>query len=376
MSRPILIVGAGLFGSVMAERVANGLGLPVTIIDRRPHMGGNCWSGIDPATGIEVHKYGPHIFHTSHPEVWEYISRFTQWNGYRHHVWSRHKGRLYSMPINLATINSFYNRNFRPEEARRFMAEEIAREKPGDPANLEEKAISLIGRPLYEAFIRGYTQKQWDKNPRELPAEILTRLPVRFNYDSRYFNDRWEGIPLHGYAAIFRNMLANPLINVKLNTDWLDMRENISPETLVIYTGPMDQFFDHELGRLEWRTLDFETRRYPFKDYQGAAQVNEADADVKYTRKTEYRHFHPELAYEATVVVSEASRAAGPNDEPYYPVNTARNMDLYQKYVRLAASRVNIFWGGRLGSYRYLDMDKTIASALELFENMKNTLAA
>ena len=286
MNRPILIVGAGLFGSVMAERIANGLGLPVTVIEKRSHTGGNCWSEIDAETGIEIHKYGPHIFHTSNREVWDYISQFTQWNNYQHHVWSRHKGRMYSMPINLATINSFYGMSLTPAEAEKFIAAEAAREGITEPANLEEKAISMIGRPLYEAFIRGYTIKQWEKDPTELAPEIITRLPVRFNYNSRYFNDIWEGIPLHGYAAIFEKMLSNPLISVRLNTDWFDIRDSISPDTLVIYTGPIDRFFDYRFGRLEWRTLDFEKEYHDVPDYQGAAQINEADTDTPQTRFT------------------------------------------------------------------------------------------
>lgn len=371
MGRPILIVGAGLFGSVMAERIANGLGQPVTVIDRRPHVGGNCWSEIDQETGIEVHKYGPHIFHTSNREVWDYICRFTDWNNYQHRVWTRHNGGIYSMPINLATINSFYGKNLNPEEAKSFIASEAAKECIKEPANLEEKAVSQIGRPLYEAFIKGYTIKQWEKDPKELAPEIITRLPVRFNYDNNYFNDLWQGIPLHGYAALFEKMLDNPLIDVRLEHDWSDMRHTVEADTLVIYTGPIDAFFDYRHGHLEWRTLDFSVHHYQISDFQGAAQINEADIEINLTRKTEYVHFHPELNSPAsTIVIDESSRRAAIGDEPYYPVNTYINMKLYKKYKDEANCLQNVIFGGRLGKYKYYDMDDTILAALMAYKKI------
>lgn len=371
MSRPILIVGAGMFGSVMAERIASKLKRPVTVIDKRPHIGGNCWSEIDPETGIEYHKYGPHIFHTSNREVWDYISQFTEWNNYQHHGWTRSRGKIYSLPINLQTINTFYGKNLSPEDARAFIAAEAAREQITEPHNLEEKAISLIGRPLYEAFIRGYTIKQWEKNPRELAPEIITRLPVRFNYTGRYFNDRWEGIPLDGYGKLFERMLDDPLITVRLNTDWFDMRETVSPETLVIYTGPIDQFFDYRLGKLEWRTVDFDIERYTLSDFQGAAIINCADEDIPYTRTTEYKHFHPERELPPkTIVFNEYSHFAGENDAPYYPILTQRNASLYQGYRQLIDGMQNVVIGGRLGEYQYFDMDDTVDNSLRLFKQI------
>ena len=370
MSRPILIVGAGLAGSVMAERIANDLDRPVTVIEKRNHIGGNCWSEIDSETGIECHKYGSHIFHTSNREVWEYISRFTEWNNYQHRVWTSYQGRIYSMPINLQTINSYYGLNLTPEEAKDFIQAEAAKEDITEPRNLEEKAISLIGRPLYEAFIRGYTIKQWEKDPRELDPSIITRLPVRYNYNNRYFNDTWEGIPLHGYGKMFERMLSHPNITVRLNTDWFDIRDSISPETLVIYTGPIDQFFDYRFGRLEWRTVDFTIERHNCADYQGASVINNADPETPYTRTHEFKHYHPEREDTGkTVIYREYSRFAVEGDEPYYPVNTKRNINLYNLYYRLAIKQHNIIFKGRLGIYKYLDMDKIISNALIYFKN-------
>lgn len=376
MRRPILIVGAGLFGSVMAERIASQLGLPVTVIDKRPHIGGNCWSEIDTDTGIECHKYGPHIFHTSNKEVWEYISRFTEWNNYQHRGWARYKGKVFSFPLNLQTINAFYGKSFSPDEARKFISSEAARENITEPKNLEEKAISLIGRPLYEAFIRGYTLKQWEKDPRELAPEIITRLPVRFDFNGRYFADRWEGLPLEGYGKMFERMLADPLITVRLNTDWFDIRDTISSETLIVYTGPIDQFFNNQLGRLEWRTVKFEVIHYDTPDFQGAAVINSADADVPYTRTTEYSHFHPERPKpEKTVIYNEYPLPACNLDDPYYPILTQTNRELYKKYTELAKNIQKIFLGGRLGEYKYYDMDDTINNSLTAFQEIAKELA-
>lgn len=364
--RQVLIVGAGLFGSVIAERLAS-QGQPVTVIDRRSHIGGNCWSEVDPQTGIEVHRYGSHIFHTSNLEVWDYLSRFTQWNTYQHHVWTACQDRIYSMPINLATINSLYGKNLNPEDAREFIKAESAKEGILEPANLEEKAISLIGRPLYEAFIKGYSIKQWQKDPKTLPADIITRLPVRFSYENRYFNDTWEGIPLEGYGRLFERLLDHPLIETRLNTDWSDLRESIDPQTLVIYTGAIDRFFDCRLGSLEWRAIDFEVERFDIADFQGASVINSADEAIPYTRTHEFRHYHPERDYpDKTIIYREYSRSAQPNDEPYYPVNDARNNKLYAAYQDLAAQTPNVLFGGRLGSYRYYDMDDVVAEALKM----------
>lgn len=368
--KPILIVGAGLFGSVLAERIAADAGLPVTVIDRRAHPGGNCWSEIDGPTGVEVHKYGSHIFHTSDENVWRYVTRFTDFNQYRHTVWTISNGQAYSMPINLGTINAFFRKSFSPAEAAAHIRAEIAREGLADPANLEEKAVSLIGRSLYTAFIRGYTIKQWEKDPTELSPEIITRLPVRFTYNNRYFSDAHEGIPLQGYAALFRNLLRHPRIRLLLDTDYQDVAARHA-DALICCTGAVDAFFDYRLGRLEWRTVDFERQYHDCPDFQGTAVMNYADAETPWTRVHEYKHYHPERpATPATVVFREYSRAAGQDDEPYYPVDTQPNRDLLRRYQDLARQTApNVIFGGRLGAYRYYDMDDTIAAALRCYEH-------
>lgn len=377
MSGPVLVVGAGLFGSVMAERIASQLHLPVTVIDKRSHIGGNCWSEKDAVTGIECHKYGPHIFHTSHEEVWNYISNFTEWNTYRHHVWTRYKEKIYPFPINLQTINAFYGRDLSPGEARKFIAAEAAREGIAEPLNLEEKAISLMGRPLYQAFVRGHALKQWGTDPRELPAELLPPVPLRFSLKGHFFADRWEGLPLKGYAKLFERLLAHPLITVRLNTDWFDIRDTISADTLVIYTGPIDQFFDYQLGRLEWRTVKFEIIHYDMPDFQGASVINNADSTIPYTRTTEYAHFSPEKALpHKTVVFNEYPHWACPLDEPYYPILNQRNRELYERYAAYASRMQKRIFGGRLGAYKQYDMDETVANSLNAFKQVSALLRA
>ena len=369
MNAAFLIVGAGMTGAVLARRIAETLDAPVEVIDRRPHMGGNCWSEIDAPSGVECHRYGSHIFHTSNQAAWDFASRFTAWNDYRHTVWTSFRQRVYPMPINLMTINALYGRNFTPEDARAFIRAEVAKEGVTTPSNLEEKAISLVGRPLYEAFIRGYTMKQWEKDPRELAPEIITRLPVRYTYNLRYFADTWEGIPLDGYAALFRRMLDHPCIRLRLGVDWRDIREGVPATARVIFTGPMDSFFDWRLGRLEWRTLDFEIDRPECADAQGCPVMNFADIETRCTRAHEFKHYHPERPDTGkTVIWREYSRFAGRDDEPYYPVDTAPNRKLLAAYQELARRECpNVTFAGRLGAYRYLDMDDAIVEALEVF---------
>jgi UDP-galactopyranose mutase len=369
-----LIVGAGFFGTTVAERLAEA-GLNVRVIDRRPHVGGNCYSRLDPDTGIECHEYGSHIFHTSEEAVWDYLTRFTTFNQYRHTVWTTYKDRVYSMPINLATINSYYGLNLKPGEVKEFIVGEIAKEKVCDPSNLEEKAISLIGRPLYEAFIRGYTIKQWEKDPRELPPDIITRLPVRHNYSNGYFADKYEGIPLDGYTRIFERMLDHPRIEVCLSTDYFDCR-NEWDGIPTLYTGPVDRFFDFRHGYLDWRTIDFTREIHPVPDYQGCTVMNYADEQVPFTRIHEFKHFHPERpATENTVTFTEFSRVAGRVDEPYYPVNTPGNSRLLAMYQQEMSGLKNIWFGGRLGFYKYFDMDDTVGAALVCAEKIKKELS-
>lgn len=364
-----LIVGAGFFGSVIAERIANELNEKVFVIDKRGHIGGNCFSDIDPETGIEYHKYGTHIFHTSYPEVWEYINRFTEFNSYYHQVLTTYKNKVYQMPINLETINSFYNVNLKPYEVDDFLNKEIQKEPISQPSNFEEKAITMIGRPLYEAFIKGYTKKQWQKDPREMPESVLKRLPFRKNYNESYYFSRWQGIPYHGYTAIFKKMLNHPNIRLMLNVDYFDIRGQISPDALVVYSGPIDQFFNYCYGKLDWRTLRFESEIVPVEDYQGTSVMNYAEEEVPYTRIHEPRHLHPERNYpnSKTLIIREYSEAdTGGN--PFYPINDERNQNLILKYREKASGLSNVIMGGRLGEYRYYDMHETIHAALKIYQ--------
>lgn len=372
----MLVVGAGLWGAVMAERLA-AHGLQVLVVDKRDHIGGNSFSTPDPQTGIEHHRYGAHIFHTSSQTVWEYVNRFTTFTPYRHKVLTRYRGRVYPMPISLATINQFFGLDLLPANVPAFMATQT-QVPNGGPAlqnqeNLEDRAISLVGRDLYEAFIKAYTWKQWQTDPRTLPASIITRLPVRHNYNTDYFNDPWQGMPADGYGALVSRMLDHPRITVRLNTDYF--AADLPAVRHTFYTGPLDAFFKHDMGCLGWRSLRFETRVEAVADRQGTAVLNAADMDVPWTRVIEFKHFHPEresFARPVTLLATEYSLPCGPDQEPYYPVETSENRDLCAAYVARAAAVPNVTFGGRLGRYRYLDMDKTMLDALETFEHLKN----
>lgn len=374
--KKIHIVGAGFYGAVIAERIASVLKMPVTVIDKRSHIGGNSWSEIDSETGVEYHKYGSHIFHTSNKAVWDYVNLFSEFNEYRHTVLTIFRNEVFTMPINLGTINQYYRKAMSPDEARAFVAEEAAREHLTNPCNLEEKAVSLIGRPLYEAFFRGYTAKQWEKDPRELSPDIITRLPVRYNYNHRYFSDKYEGIPLCGYGKLIEKILNHPLITVRTSCAWKDYRGVVAPDDHVIYTGAPDEFFGYSLGDLEWRTVDFEVERPACADYQGTTVMNYADEDVPFTRIHEFKHYHPERPDTGkTIIFKEFSRSAKRGDEPYYPVFTERNRLLYAEYMAMRQEKApNVDFGGRLGLYKYLDMDDTIAEALEAFSELSKKL--
>jgi UDP-galactopyranose mutase len=368
----LVIVGSGLFGLTIAERCAADLGLRVLIIDRRAHIGGNAYSEAEPETGIEVHRYGAHLFHTSNARVWEYVNRFTAFTGYQHRVFSIYQSRVYPLPINLATICEFFGAAVSPDEARALIAGQAAEVPPGQAANLEQQAISLIGRPLYEAFIRGYTVKQWQTDPAELPAEIITRLPVRYTFDNRYFSDTFEGLPVDGYAAWLERMIDHPNIEVRLSTEFADLRDDLIGNVPVIYTGPLDAYFDYAAGDLGWRTLDFDLQVLPTGNFQGTPVMNYADEDVPYTRIHEFRHFHPERDWypkDKTVIMREYSRFASRGDEPYYPVNTAQDRERLLSYRELAGREQGVLFGGRLGTYQYLDMHMAIGSALSMYDN-------
>ena len=366
----VLVVGAGLFGLTIAERVASITGKRVLIIDQRRHIGGNAFSYREVSTGIEVHKYGSHLFHTSNPRVWEYVSGFTEFNSYRHHVYTIHQGKVYSMPINLGTICSFFGRSFSPDEARDLIESQRDAIAHGLEENFESKAISLIGRPLYEAFIQGYTLKQWQTDPRLLPAEIITRLPVRFSFDNRYFSDRWEGLPVNGYTHWMQRMIQNPLISVQLGVSFNDVRNLITDQQLVIYTGPLDGYFGFRFGHLGWRTLDLDVEVVETPDFQGTSVMNYSDKEVPWTRIHEFQHLHPERANDSgqTVIMKEYSRHAESHDEPYYPINTHEDRSSVLQYREAAKAERNVLFGGRLGTYKYLDMHMAIASALSMFD--------
>ncbi|WP_432738554.1 UDP-galactopyranose mutase [Maridesulfovibrio sp. FT414] len=367
-----VVVGAGITGCTIARRIVEDFGERVLVIDRRDHIGGNCHSSVDPQTGIEVHNYGTHIFHTAEKRVWNFLSRFTEFNSYRHKVVTTYQGRTYHMPVNLQTINSFFGINLRPHEVEGFIREQSAKERISDPRNLEEKAISLIGRELYESFVKGYTVKQWECDPRDLPAEIITRLPFRHGYECDYFTDRYQGLPWDGYARLFENMLEHELIDVRLETDFFAVRADIPQQTAIYYTGPVDRYFDYSYGELSWRSLRFEYEVEAVADYQGTAVMNFADIEVPYTRIHEFRHLYPERESDSgkTVIAREFSMKWKQGDEPYYPVNTDEDRKRLKLYRQEAERLENIHFAGRLGRYRYYDMDKAVLAALELCDEL------
>lgn len=367
-----VIAGAGITGCTIARRIAEDLGERVLVIDRREHIGGNCHSHIDPQSGVEVHSYGTHIFHTTEKRVWDFLNRFTEFNSYRHKVVTTYQGRTYHMPVNLQTINSFFGLSLRPHEVEDFIRRKSAEENIITPRNLEEKAISLIGRELYEAFVKGYTLKQWECDPRELPAEIITRLPFRHGYECDYFTDRYQGLPWDGYTRMFERILDHELIDVRLETDFFDIRADMSHECVVYYTGPVDRFFDYRHGELSWRSLIFEYEVKEVADYQGTSVMNYADIEVPYTRIHEYRHLHPERENTSgrTLIAREYSMKWNQGDEPYYPVNTATDRKRLELYRQEMEKLDNVHFAGRLGRYKYYDMDKAVLAALDLVDGL------
>jgi UDP-galactopyranose mutase len=378
-SYDLIVVGSGLYGLTVAERAATQLGKRVLIVERRDHLGGNAYSEAEPTTGIEVHRYGAHLFHTSNQRVWDYVNQFTGFTDYQHRVFAMHDGQAYQFPMGLGLVCQFFNRYYSPDEAKALIAEQAGEFDTKTAANFEEKAISLIGRPLYEAFVKDYTAKQWQTDPKNLPAANITRLPVRYTFNNRYFNDDFEGLPVDGYTAWLTNMAADDRIEVRLNTDWFDVRDDLraaSPDAPIVYTGPLDRYFDYTEGQLGWRTLDFETEVLETGDFQGTPVMNYNDADVPYTRIHEFRHFHPErddYPDDKTVIMREFSRFAADEDEPYYPINTPEDRAMVAKYRERAAAELRdnkVLFGGRLGTYQYLDMHMAIASALTVFDNM------
>ena len=357
----ILLVGAGLSGAVIGRRLAEA-GHTITVIDSRDHIGGNCHTERDPDTGVLVHVYGPHIFHTDDEEVWNYVNAHTTFMPYKNRVKTTSRGQVFSLPVNLHTINQFFDKTMRPDEARDFITTEQADTSIDDPQTFEEQAMRFVGKDLYEAFFKGYTMKQWGCHPSELPASILKRLPVRFNYDDNYFFHKYQGMPENGYTPMIEAILDHPAITVHLNTMYdPDMG---AAHDHVFWSGPLDGYFDYRLGRLGYRTLDFE-KFTDQGDYQGCAVMNYGDRDVPYTRITEHKHFAPWEQHEGTVCYREFSRAATPDDTPYYPIRMIDEKAVLADYVKLAEDTGGVTFVGRLGTYRYLDMDVTIREAMD-----------
>ena len=356
-----LMVGAGLSGAVIGRQLAEA-GHKITIVDSRSHIGGNCHTERDPDTGVMVHIYGPHIFHTDDEQVWEYVNKFARFMPYKNRVKTTSRGQVFSLPVNLHTINQFFDKTMRPDEARDFITNEQADTTIDDPQTFEEQAMRFVGKDLYEAFFKGYTMKQWGCHPSELPASILKRLPVRFNYDDNYFFHKFQGMPEEGYTAMIAGILDHPGITVHLDTVF-DRAQGENYDH-VFYSGPLDGYFGYELGRLGYRTLDFERFSYD-GDYQGCAVMNYGEVDVPYTRITEHKHFSPWESHEGSICYREFSRAADPGDIPYYPIRQVAEKALLGDYVRLAEGAGGVTFVGRLGTYRYLDMDVTIREALD-----------
>ena len=357
-----LVVGAGLYGAVFAYE-AKKRGKEVLVIDRRDHKGGNIYC--ENVNGINVHKYGAHIFHTSNKKVWEYVNQFAEFNRYTNSPVANYKGELYNLPFNMNTFNKMWG-VITPQEAAAKIEEQRKEAGITEPKNLEEQAISLVGKDIYEKLIKGYTQKQWGRKCTELPSFIIKRLPVRLTFDNNYFNDLYQGIPMGGYNVIIDKMLDG--VEVELGTDYLankDKYENIADK--IIFTGPIDEFYDYCFGPLEYRSVRFETEELPVENYQGNAVVNYTDAETPYTRIIEHKHF--EFGTQPTTVISkEYSAEWKVGDEPYYPVNNDKNAALYQKYLDKSKEENKVIFGGRLGEYKYYDMDKVIESALNFVE--------
>ena len=358
----ISIVGAGFSGAVVARKLAES-GYAVDVFDQRAHVAGNCFTKRDEQTNVLTHVYGPHIFHTSHKDVWDYVNKFGEFKTYKHRVKATVDSQVFSMPINLHTINQLFKKCFSPKEAKDFIVNEQSDQTIGEPADFEEQALKFIGAKIYNSFFKGYTVKQWGCSPKKLPASILKRLPVRFNYEDNYFNDPYQGMPKEGYTGIVQSILDHKNISLHLGAEFdLSTRDKYEH---VFYSGPLDSFFNYNLGRLGYRTLDFK-KFYDEGDFQGCPVMNYCDEEVPFTRITEHKHFSPWEEHEKTVCYREYSRACEKEDIPYYPIRLVEEMDMLGAYVKEAETQQNVTFLGRLGTYRYLDMDKTIKEAMDV----------
>lgn len=373
MKNHYLIIGAGFSGCVLASRLTALMGCDVDIWEERSHLGGNCHTKRDEATGIMVHEYGPHIFNTDKKEIWDYVNSFTEFRPYVHRVKAVSNGKIYPLPVNLHTINQFFDQPFTPHQAQAFL-ETLADKNITDPQNFEEQALRFIGKELYYAFFYGYTKKQWGCQPSELPASILKRIPVRFNYDDNYHTNIYTGIPVDGYTAVMEKMISHPGIHLTLNKKF-DAAADHSSYTHVFYTGPVDAFFSYEFGRLGYRTVLFE-KGYADGDYQGTTQMNYCDETVPYTRITEHKHFTPWEQHDKTIYFTEYSKETTPTDIPYYPKRLAADIELLKKYRAKAASQNRVSFLGRLATYRYMDMHHVIGEALQFAETFVSRIHA
>lgn len=368
----VIVAGAGLWGCTVARVLAEA-GRKVLVLEKRDVVGGNVRCATDPETGIEVHTYGSHIFHTHLDDVWNFVRRFVAFNGYQHKVLARYNGKTYFLPLGLTLVNQFYGLDLTPAELPAFIRAEAAKAPATDgAANFETQAISFVGKPLYDAFIREYTRKQWGTDPKNLSADIIRRLPVRASYDVNYFPDYRQGIPLSGYNSLFDRLLDHPNVSVRCRTGFhfgTVAELGLPAATPVFYSGPVDALFDYRFGALPWRSLRFETERVAVPDFQGTSVVNYTGAEVPYTRIHEFKHYHPEdravMEAPSTIVCREYPKTWQPGDEPYYPVDTAASRELLARYRAEAAKTPNLIVGGRLGGYGYYDMDRSIGNALE-----------
>lgn len=366
------IVGAGLAGAVLARELAEQLDSEITIFEAKDHIGGNCYTERDPATQILVHKYGPHIFNTNREDIWNYVNRFARLRPFVNRVKAQIDKGIFSFPINLHTINQFFGLSLNPAEARDFIAS-VADKSISEPKNFEEQALKMIGRELYQEFFYGYTKKQWGCEPRELPISLLRRLPIRFTYNDSYYDKTFQGIPQEGYTEMIRSILAHPKITVMLGTPFQAAAAAAERPEHLFYTGPLDAYFGFTLGRLGYRTVEFE-RIDALGDFQGCAVMNYPGLDVSHTRIHEHKYFAPWEQHEHTICFKEFSKETEPHDIPYYPKRLSIDVDLLQKYVRLAEVQDGVSFLGRLGTYRYLNMDEVIADSLDFAGHFVNSI--
>ncbi len=373
MSSRFLIIGAGFSGAVLAHELAKNSGCHIDVWEERNHIAGNCHTERDEETGIMVHQYGPHIFNTNKKEIWDYVNSFTEFIPYVHRVKAMYSGKVYTLPVNLLTLNQFFNKTFTPSTAKEFL-KTLGDKNIIEPKNFEEQALSFIGKELYKAFFYGYTKKQWGAEPKELPASVLKRIPVRFNYDDNYHNNSFTGIPKEGYSRLIESLLDHPSIRIYLNKKFVPAA-GVNEYDHIFYTGPIDAYFNYEFGRLGYRTVTFESSVQD-GDFQGTAQMNYCDEEIPYTRITEHKHFTPWETHEKTIIFKEFSKETEVNDIPYYPKRLQKDKILLTKYRQKAALLSNVSFLGRLATYRYMDMHNVIGEAIDFSKSFLKAVSS